>query len=551
MRRTDYGGALLRRWWLIVVLGVVGAVAGVLLAPSHTHVTSTQKWKTTTLVGAVPPSGAGANGVLGSGVGTNQILFYAHEGSVINAAAAAVGLRESPSQLASAITVTGPAAKTGQVGVVKLSAVANSPQSSAAFTNAYAAQLGDYLNNLAQVSQKAKLQQAQQRVAALQSEIASAKTRVSPNVMNQLNAALAQVQQLSSAGSPTGYTILQPAAADSATKVGHSTSGIPTGRLTWAIAGLILGSLLGAAIVVLIAFSDTRLRSSATAEGAFGYRVITEIPATGGGGKAAALASMRDEAYRKLQMSVLLEPLQTAPHRTGDGTGNYSGNGVSSPGFGARPAPPRAEAKRQVLLVVSSGTEPSRPFVVENLAATYAEAGQRVLVASTLDLPATAPGEPIDFSGTVSASELQACIQPSRLKNVAVLSLGRLIPSAGQILARAPAILDASRQMADIVILEAPPLLAFHDGEALTSVADAVIVVGECGFTTLEQAHDAGDLLGRIAAPVLGIALTNAPATARDLRQARRTQAGGAGRLGPLPGPAPEKAGTGASGTEA
>ena len=41
---------------------------------------------------------------------------------------------------------------------------------------------------------------------------------------------------------------------------------------------------------------------------------------------------------------------------------------------------------RQVVLVVSPGEETARPVVVANLAASYARAGLRVLVMSTLDI---------------------------------------------------------------------------------------------------------------------------------------------------------------------
>ena len=40
-------------------------------------------------------------------------------------------------------------------------------------------------------------------------------------------------------------------------------------------------------------------------------------------------------------------------------------------------------------MVVSAGTEATRPLVVTNLAATFADGGQRVLVMSTHDLHAS------------------------------------------------------------------------------------------------------------------------------------------------------------------
>ena len=73
----------------------------------------------------------------------------------------------------------------------------------------------------------------------------------------------------------------------------------------------------------------------------------------------------------------------------------------------------------------------------------------------------------------------------------------------------APAIFDAARYSADVVIVEAPSILAFHDAEAVAPCVDVVLVVGDCYSTTSEAASRAGDLLRRIGAPVLGVVLTN------------------------------------------
>jgi Mrp family chromosome partitioning ATPase len=73
------------------------------------------------------------------------------------------------------------------------------------------------------------------------------------------------------------------------------------------------------------------------------------------------------------------------------------------------------------------------------------------------------------------------------------------------------------------VIIEAPPLLAFHDGEALASVSDVVLLVAEYGRTTATQARRAGELLRRFDAPVLGVVFTGVRWSG-DLAQAERTR---------------------------
>jgi Mrp family chromosome partitioning ATPase len=241
------------------------------------------------------------------------------------------------------------------------------------------------------------------------------------------------------------------------------------------------------------------------------------------------------EAYRMLKMSVLFGAL-VAPTRydsgTGNGrgrdtanghakgTGNGHGNGSASlaPTVGPRPFSPPT---RQVIMVVSAGTETSRPLVVTNLAATFADGGQRVLVMSTHDLHAgnrVSQGSN-DPRAVIAPAELEAALHPSPLANVSSVPLGLFVANSGQLALRAPAVLEAARQLADVVLVEAPPILGFHDAEALAPAVDVVLVVGECLATTFDQAKRSGELLRRIGAPVVGVALTNMRIGAHDIRR--------------------------------
>ena len=67
MEPVDFGGALLRRWWLLLVLALVGLVAGLAAPVSHSGHSSPLSWSTTAIVGASPPGG-GSNGALAGGV---------------------------------------------------------------------------------------------------------------------------------------------------------------------------------------------------------------------------------------------------------------------------------------------------------------------------------------------------------------------------------------------------------------------------------------------------------------------------------------------------
>ena len=106
MEPVDFGGALLRRWWLLLVLGLVGLLVGLAVPVSHSGHSSPLSWSTTAIVGASPPGGPGASGALAGGVTTNQISFYARTDQVVLAAAKQAGRTGSLAELEREITVT-------------------------------------------------------------------------------------------------------------------------------------------------------------------------------------------------------------------------------------------------------------------------------------------------------------------------------------------------------------------------------------------------------------------------------------------------------------
>jgi hypothetical protein len=226
------------------------------------------------------------------------------------------------------------------------------------------------------------------------------------------------------------------------------------------------------------------------------------------------------EAYRMLRMSVIFEPLAALAEPADPfGLGFESSTG-EAPAH-ALPVPTMATqtlGDRKVILVASAGPEPTRPQVAANLAAIYAEAGERVVVISTGDLgplPGVGSGQ---FTGEIRPEDIQAQLEPSRLEHVFRLDIGRFVATSGQLVNRAPAIFGALRELCDLVIVEVPPILAVHHAEALARSVDVVVVVAECKFTTFDDARQAGDQLRRMGAPVLGVVLTNIRIPHSDVR---------------------------------
>ena len=527
MEPIDYTGALRRSWRLLIVLALVGAVIAVLLPVSKTAKSERGlPWQSSALVGSIPAS---RNSPLGGGVTSNQIYFLATSSRVQAATVKAAHLNV-PSYLYFkyfTVTIVPPGVtslkqttasttpiKRSTATEVLLTAYGKTPTEAVFRANVFALELQRFIGASARA-------QAEAAAAA-----AAAKAANSPNAANSNSS------DTGSSDTPvpvsTGFSIQQPAVV--ATRTGAKTS-LTSSRKVRLLAGLVIGALIGAGIVLLRELLDKRLRSSSRAASNFGFPVVVEIPALpmkagqAVGGQILPVDVVREpdspgaEAYRMLRMSVLFESLapQSAP---ADPYGYEYGQGalLDAP----RPGPAvtgSALAERSVVMVVSAGTEPSRPHVAANLAAIYGEAGQRVIVVSTGDIEAGNTVRVADGRAPVIRREdVEAQMQPSRLEFVSRLPLGAFIANSGELVTRGRAVLDAARTLCDVVIVEVPPLLAVHHAEALARAVDVVLVVGECGATTFGDARKAGDLLRRIDAPVLGVVLTNVRIDQKDVR---------------------------------
>jgi Mrp family chromosome partitioning ATPase len=505
MEPIDLLGALRRSWRLLLTLAIIGVVVAVLVPVSahkaKKHALVADPWSATTLVGAPPPQ---ASTVVGGGADGLQILFYAEKTSVQEAAAKRAHLHIPSTSVGSYLKATLNVAKgvgkreAQNTSTVILVGKGSTRERALKLTNAYAYVLGNALSGVARSKKTA-----------------------------------------SGAGrGGSGYVIVHPATKATKARVKKSGGGPVKSRKIRALIGLGAGLVLGAAVVLLREVLNRRLRTASRAEAHFGYPVVAEIPAELRAiGRPATKVdvvtspqSPTAEAYRMLRMSVMFEALASGVLASEDlsnlvGIGQLMGpatNGSESEPEGESDAllPVPAHQTRQVVMVASASDESTRPQVAANLAATYAEAGERVVVIGTGQLGAgPISGQGRTLTGEIRPEDVEVRLEPSWVERVLRLNLRHFIENSGQLVTRMPAVLEATRPLADVIIVEAPAMLAVHHVEALSRSVDVVLVVGECGTTTFDQAHRAGDLLRRMRSPVLGVVLTNVRLKPRDVRQ--------------------------------
>ena len=119
--------------------------------------------------------------------------------------------------------------------------------------------------------------------------------------MNALQTYLANlvVQQPGS-----GLQVVQAPSAQSTVAVVTGTPTVVDNRTLRAVAGLVIGLILGALAALALWLLDRRLKTAKRAQAALGYPVVAEIPYE---------SSDSTEAYRMLWLTVFREPLPLPP----------------------------------------------------------------------------------------------------------------------------------------------------------------------------------------------------------------------------------------------
>jgi polysaccharide biosynthesis transport protein len=255
---------------------------------------------------------------------------------------------------------------------------------------------------------------------------------------------------------------------------------------------LALGLLLGVGLAFLREYLDDSIRSKEDLERASsGLPVVALIPAVAAWKNQktpylvtdAKPTSPAAEAYRTLRTSVQFLGLDRPLH---------------------------------TLMVTSPTKAEGKTTTLANLAVTFAQAGQRVIL---LDCDLRRPrihdffglGNEVGFTSVLLGTEpLAEALQPVEThSSLAVLASGPPPPDPSELLSsqRTQEVVAALGSRADLVLIDAPPVLPVTDPLVLSGVADATLLVVSTDQTTKRALHRAVELLNQINAPLMGTVL--------------------------------------------
>jgi non-specific protein-tyrosine kinase len=172
------------------------------------------------------------------------------------------------------------------------------------------------------------------------------------------------------------------------------------------------------------------------------------------------------------------------------------------------------------LIVTSAAPGDEKSTTLANLAVAMAQGERRtILVDADLRRPqlheifniANEPGLTALFVDPETLADPP--LVETGVENLTLLPSGALPPNPADLLGshRMEEIIAALRAQADILLFDAPPVIAVSDAAVLGTKVDGVLLVVGAGKTRRDHAQQAREQLERVRARIVGAVLTSAP----------------------------------------
>jgi capsular exopolysaccharide synthesis family protein len=174
----------------------------------------------------------------------------------------------------------------------------------------------------------------------------------------------------------------------------------------------------------------------------------------------------------------------------------------------------------RTLLVTSSGPSEGKSTALANLAVAMSD-GDRAVILVDADLRRPSQHKLFDLSNEQGLSDMfrhESAFDDPPLQSIPnstlnVLTSGPLPPIPSQLLAarKMDEVISRLADRADVVLFDAPPVVAVTDASLLASKVDGVLLVVRAGNTRREHVRAAKDRLDKVGARLVGAVLLNAP----------------------------------------
>lgn len=258
----------------------------------------------------------------------------------------------------------------------------------------------------------------------------------------------------------------------------------------------LFGLLLGVSLATALEKMDSSIKSPDELVDRFDVPVLGMIPALradgrdGGGRDSGRLVAHRDprspaaESYRSLRTNLAFA---------------------------------RANQDVRTLVLTSPGPADGKSTTVANLAITFAQQGQAVLLVDAdlrramLDRIFEVPRSPGLTDVIIGESTIEQAASETAVPNLHVIPSGHFPPNPSEMLGSAAMrrMLEDARSSYDVILLDSPPLLAVTDAAILSTMVDGTILVVRMGSTVRHAVSRALSQLRAVRTRVLGSVLND------------------------------------------
>jgi non-specific protein-tyrosine kinase len=175
----------------------------------------------------------------------------------------------------------------------------------------------------------------------------------------------------------------------------------------------------------------------------------------------------------------------------------------------------------RAIVVTSAGPDEGKSTTLANLAVTMAQGGKRIILVDA-DLRRPTQHEIFNLKNNTGLTDMvrdeallaAPPLQETAIPSLHVLTSGQQPPNPAEILGsqKMSQVIAALLERADMVLFDAPPVIAVTDAAVLSSKVDGVLLVVSAGKTKRENAKKAQAQLGQVNARIIGAVLTNVKA---------------------------------------
>lgn len=172
----------------------------------------------------------------------------------------------------------------------------------------------------------------------------------------------------------------------------------------------------------------------------------------------------------------------------------------------------------RTLVVTSPAPQEGKSTTIANLAVTIAQSGRRTILVDC-DLRRPSLHEIFEVSNDsglttmVLDETVPLQIRGTGVPDLSLVTSGPTPPNPADLLGsrHVNRVLNALSEQADMLLIDAPPVIGVTDAAVLGARADGVLLVVSAGKTRRDHAERAKELLEKARVRIVGVALTNTP----------------------------------------